>query len=144
MPKKRSLKPKKVGEAKRIELTVVAKDRIGLLADIGEILGKKGINIESVSVEASGKTAMVHLDLGYAAEGRKLLTDSGFRVVDRDKLLLRLKDQPGELAKVSRTLADGRISIKNVYILDAERKQKILAVDTSDNQKARKLLRGYL
>ncbi|MBI4360165.1 ACT domain-containing protein [Candidatus Micrarchaeota archaeon] len=127
-----------------VELTVVAKDRVGLLADIGEILGKKGINIESVSVEASGKTAMVHLNLGHNAEGKKLLADAGFRVVDRDKLLLRLKDQPGELAKVSRTLANGNINIKNVYILDAERKQKILAVDTSDNAKARKLLKTYL
>lgn len=143
MSRKRLNKPKR--EANRmVELTVVARDRVGLLADIGEILGKKGINIESVSVEASGKTAMVHLNLGHAVESKKLLSDSGFRVVERDKLLLRLKDQPGELAKVSRSLANANINIKNVYILDAERRQKILAVDTSDNSKARKLLKAYL
>lgn len=126
------------------ELTVVAKDRVGLLADISDSLAKKKINIESISVEASGKTAIIHMRVGHAKEAKKSLVAEGFRVIDRNNLLLKLKDKPGELAKVSRKLADSGISIRNVYILDAEKNEKILAMDTSDNDKARKMLAGYI
>lgn len=126
------------------ELTIVAKDRVGLLADISDALAKDGINIEFVSVEATSSTAIVHLKVANSPAAKKSLTAAGFRVVDKHNLLLRLKDRPGELAKVSRKLADAGINIKNVYILDAARNEKIMAMDTSDNAKARTVLKSYL
>ncbi len=132
------------GGGKMTEVTVVAKDRVGLLADISEALGKKGVNIESVSVEASGRTAIVHLGLGERADARDILTEQGFRVTDRSELLVKLADRPGELAKVSRKLADKKISIRRVFILDADKNQKILSVETSDNTAAKKVLKDYL
>lgn len=126
------------------ELTIVAKDRVGLLADISDALGKEGINIEFVSVETTSSTAIVHLKVARLPEAKKALTSAGFRVVDKHNLLLRLKDRPGELAKVSRKLADSGINIKNVYILDAAKNEKILAMDTSDNAKAKTVLKSYM
>jgi len=126
------------------ELTIVAKDRVGLLADVSDALGKEGINIEFVSVETTANTAIVHLKVGNSPAAKKCLTAAGFRVVDKHNLLLRLKDRPGELAKVSRKLADAGINIKNVYILDAAKSEKIMAMDTSDNTKAKTVLKSYL
>ncbi len=126
------------------ELTIVAKDRVGLLADISDALGKDGVNIEFVSVETTATTAIVHLKVVNSVVAKKTLTAAGFRVVDKHNILLRLKDRPGELAKVSRKLADSGINIKNVYILDAAKNEKILAMDTSDNAKAKTVLKSYL
>ncbi len=126
------------------ELTIVAKDRVGLLADISDALGKDGINIEFVSVETTASTAIVHLKVQNVPAAKKCLTAAGFRVVDKHNLLLRLKDRPGELAKVSRKLADAGVNIKNVYILDAAKNEKIMAMDTSDNTKAKTVLKSYL
>ncbi len=126
------------------ELTIVAKDRVGLLADISDALGKENINIEFVSVETTASTAIVHLKVADSPAAKKCLTSAGFRVVDKHNLLLRLKDRPGELAKVSRKLADSGINIKNVYILDAAKDEKIMAMDTSDNDKAKTVLKSYL
>lgn len=126
------------------ELTIVAKDRVGLLADVSDALAKEGINIEFVSVETTSATAIVHLKVASSPAAKKCLTAAGFRVVDKHNILLRLKDRPGELAKVSRKLADADINIKNVYILDAAKNEKILAMDTSDNAKAKTVLATYI
>lgn len=126
------------------ELTIVAKDRVGLLADISDALAKDSVNIEFVSVETTATTAIVHLKVANSPAAKKCLTAAGFRVVDKHNLLLRLKDRPGELAKVSRKLADAGVNIKNVYILDAAKNEKILAIDTSDNAKAKVVLKTYL
>ena len=126
------------------ELTIVSKDRVGLLADISDALGKEGINIEFVSVETTASTAIVQLNVANGSSAKKALTAAGFRVVDKHNILLRLKDRPGELAKVSRKLADAGVNIKNVYILDAAKNEKILAMDTSDNAKAKTVLASYL
>ena len=126
------------------ELTIVAKDRVGLLADISDALGKDGINIEFVSVETTSSTAIVHLKVQSSVAAKKTLTAAGFRCVDKHNLLLRMKDRPGELAKVSRKLADAGVNIKNVYILDAAKNEKVLAMDPSDNAKAKTVLAAYL
>lgn len=123
------------------QLTVVASDRVGLLADVSEVLASKGLNLDSISVETAGKSAIIHLSCPNIPEARKCLKEAGFRVVDEDSVLLRLKDQPGEVARISRLLADKKISIKNMYILDAEGGEKILAVSTDNNADAKRLLK---
>lgn len=126
------------------QLTVVAGDRVGLLADVSEVLAIKGLNLDSISVETAGKSAIIHLSCANMPEARKCLKEAGFRVVDEDSVLLRLKDQPGEVARVSRILADKKINIKNMYILDAEGGEKILAVSTDNNTEAKRLLKQHV
>ena len=41
------------------ELLVLAKDRIGLLADLSYILGEAGIDIESISADTLGDKAVI-------------------------------------------------------------------------------------
>ena len=126
------------------QLTVVATDRIGLLADVSEVLAQKNLNLESISVETAGKTAIIHLSCADMVSARKALKDGGFRVMDEDSVLFRLTDQPGEVAKISRALADHNINIRNMYILDAEGGEKILSVSTNNNVEAKTVLRDYL
>lgn len=125
------------------ELCVVSKDRVGLLADISEILGKHEINIDSLSMQTSNDTAIIHLKVSKEKDARDLLMKTGFKVAENDHLVLNMKDRPGELAKISRLLANGQININNVHVMDERNNMKILALDTSDNPKAKKLLANY-
>lgn len=123
------------------ELTVIARDRIGLLADVSEALARNGVNIASLSVETAARTAVVRVFVERHAEGRKALEKAGFKVADDDAVMLSLPDRPGELAKISRRLADNGVSIENVMLVSRENNETLLAVKTSDFHKASKLLK---
>lgn len=129
------------------ELTVVENDRIGLLADLTELLGMNGVNIESISVDAtSGGKAIIRVILagGSWQKAKALLKEKAFNVLDTSVLVVRLPDRPGELAKVSRLLADNGIAVQNVYVIDRKKGEAVDAIQTNDNEKAKKLLKAYL
>ncbi len=123
------------------EITVVANDRVGLLADISEALALKKINITSLAAESTGRTGIVRLMVEHPAEAKKALETKGFKVMDADLLVVHLKDKPGELAQVARQLADHGISIGNVLMLNREHSQTVLAMGVSDYAKAKKVLK---
>jgi len=126
------------------EITVIEKDRVGLLADVSEALAKAGVNIESVQAESSGRQGIIRLLVNAPEKAKKALTKAGFNVLDSNILVIRLRDKPGELAKVSRLLADANINIQNVYLISKNGGEAIDALQTSDNEKAKKILKQYL
>jgi hypothetical protein len=127
------------------EITVITKDRAGVLAEVSEVLGKHGLNIDSISLETSeNKTAVVHIFTKHDAEAQKILASSGFKVVDSQVLLVRLQDKPGELARMSKLLNDAGLGISDIYMLDKQKNEGIFALKTSDNAKAKKTITDYL
>lgn len=126
------------------ELIIVAKDQVGLLAKISKILGDNRINIDSVSVETVGKDAIIHLIASQEKEAVKLLDDAGFKVTASDVILLKVEDQPGELAKVALTLAESGINIRSVLFLRKEANKGLFAVKVTKPEKAVEILKDYL
>lgn len=126
------------------ELIIVAKDRVGLLAQISKLLGDHDINIDSVGVETVGKEAVIHLVASKENEAIKLLEEAGFKVTASDTLLLRIEDRPGELAKVALTLAEAGINIRSVLFLRKEDNKGLFAVKVNKPEKAAELLKDYL
>jgi hypothetical protein len=126
------------------ELIIVAKDRVGLLAQISKILGDKNINIDSVSVETLGKDAIIHLVASREEEATQLLEDAGFKVTASDTIVLKIEDHPGELAKVALTLAESGINIRSVLFLRKEENKGLFAVKVSKPEKAVEILKDYL
>jgi hypothetical protein len=126
------------------ELIIVAKEQVGLLARISKILGDKNINIDSVSVETVGKDAMIHLVASQEKEAVKLLEDAGYKVTASDVLVLKIEDQPGELAKVALTLAEAGINIRSVLFMRKEENKGLFAVKVTKPEKAVEILKDYL
>ena len=62
------------------DLTVTLEDRPGTLADLGEALGKAGINIEGLCAVGSEGRAIVHLLVDDAAATRGALEGAGIKV----------------------------------------------------------------
>jgi hypothetical protein len=125
-------------------IAVVTKDRLGLLADVSELLAKHGINIDSLSAESSSGTAVVRLHTSKPAEARALLAKHGYPSVDSRAMVVRFTDKPGELARASRLLSDRGINIANLYLLTQNGSEKVFAVETTDNDAARKILKDYI
>jgi len=127
------------------ELVIVDKDRVGLLADISDVLGKSKVNIEGVSADVVGNRAVVRLFVSDDKKGAEALKKAGFKTISSDTVVITLEDTPGELARVARALSESGISMTNVYHLGKSSGKVLVAikVEKKDQVKAHKLLRDY-
>ncbi len=122
------------------QLSVITKNRVGLLSEITELLGNAGINIESVDVEGTRENVIVRILTNNEKKARELLTDNGYRVLESEVMVVRIKDKPGELAKFAKQMAAGNIKIETIYMLGKDGGEGILAVKVDKPTEAKKLL----
>ena len=126
------------------ELLVLAKDRIGLLADLSAALGQAEINIESISADTMGDKAVIHLVVSDEKMGKEILEKKGFIVMSSDAIVVRVIERPGELSKIARILADAKVNIKNVQLLTKEEGLALYILRVDNVGKATKLLKEYM
>jgi hypothetical protein len=118
------------------DLAILLENRPGALAEMGEALGKAGVSVEGGGgfvVEGKG---IVHFLFEDADAARKALEDAGIEVLaDREVLVQRLRqDQPGQLGKISRRMADAGVNIEVIY--SDHQNQLILVVDDPEKGRA--------
>ncbi len=98
-------------------LSIELKNQPGALAEMGEVLGRAGVSIEgggAFVVDGKGAANFLFED-GTAA--RRALETAGILVLDeRDVVLLRLsQDQPGQLGKLLRRMAEAGVNVEVQY-----------------------------
>jgi hypothetical protein len=121
----------------RKDLVIVPEDSPGVLADLGEKLGAAGINIEAISAFTGQGKGIVHVLVDQADEALRVLTEAGVEVrAARRVAVVPLPDEPGELGKACRTLADAGVNIEQAYIAAGSK----LVVVCDDVDQAKELL----
>jgi hypothetical protein len=121
----------------RKDLVIVPDDEPGMLADLGERLGAAGINIEAISAFTGKGKGIVHVLVDQADEALRVLTEAGVEVrAARRVVVVPLPDEPGELGKACRTLADAGVNIEQAYIAAGSK----LVVVCDDVDRAKELL----
>jgi hypothetical protein len=110
------------------DLTVTLEDRPGALADMGDALGRAGVNIDGISGAAGA--GEVHVLVEDAGAARSALSAAGIQVgADSEVVMIGFEDRPGELGEIGRRIADAGANIEVVYIsCDGQ-----LVLATSDN-----------
>lgn len=121
-------------------IMVVAADRKGLIADLGELLERNGVNINTIEAVDEGGTAYIALEVDRYDETLNLLRDSEFQAVPEEVLVIRIEDCPGGLARTARRLAASDIDIRGMTMLHRTNGWCAVAVATSDNGRAREVL----
>jgi hypothetical protein len=117
------------------DLTIVLENRTGTLADLGEALGKAGINIDAMCEFPSEGQAIVHILVRDAASARSVLEGAGISVLgQREVLVVDIADRPGELGKICRKVADTGGNIELVYI--TTKGQLVLGANNLDRLRA--------
>jgi hypothetical protein len=118
------------------DLTISVEDRPGTLADIGEALGKAGVNIEGFAGFGWEGRGIIHVLVEDAMKARMALDDAGLKVEGESEALVMDMtsdaDRPGKLGEVSRKVANAGVNIQVAYIATNNR----AVVVTSDNAKA--------
>ena len=116
------------------DLTVILEDRPATLADMGEALGKAGINIEGCCGFRSEGKGVIHILVEDVAAARRELQQAGIEVRgEREVLVLEGEDRPGALGDITRRIAKAGANIDLVYLAANTR----LVIGADDLDKAR-------
>ena len=125
-------------------LTIIADDRVGLLADISYILGKAKINIENISVDVLGGKAIITLAVADRERAKSVLEAANYKVSDVESIVIKLPDKPGELSRITNVLAKDGINITNVHMITKDGKNTVIALIVDKPRKAEVLLKDFL
>ena len=121
-------------------IVIMAKNEVGVIADISRALADASINIETISAKALGEKGVITLTTDDDDASLRVLTDAGFKASADDSLMLSLRDEPGALARVAERFKKAGINIQTLHILDRREGHTTIAVSTDDREKAEALV----
>ncbi len=120
------------------DITVALKNKPGMLADLGEILGANGINMEGVCEMPFKDEDIVHILVEEETTTRYVLESAGFEVrAIRDVIVLdigHIVGQPGTGGKLIRKISDAGVNIDLIYF--AENNRIVIGVDNLERARA--------
>jgi hypothetical protein len=117
------------------DLTVILEDRPGTLAEMGEALGKSGVNMEGLCGFPSEGKGVIHVLADDAGAAAKALAETGLQVRgQRDVLVLDIDDRPGAFGEICRKIADAGVNVDLCYL--ATNTRVVLGADDLDKARA--------
>ena len=121
------------------DLTVKLANEPGTLAKLGEVLGNAGINIDGVVGMASGGTGKAHILVADAGMARETLNAAGIECGgEREVEVISIVDQPGEMGRHLRRIADAGVNLDLVYLATGTR----LVLGADDPEALRRAIHG--
>ncbi len=99
------------------EFVVRMENRPGRLATLTEALAAFSVNIEALTAYGNDGDGTVRLIVDDAVTTRRVLNESALAFEERSVLTAQLPHRPGELARLTRSIADLGINIDAVYIM---------------------------
>ena len=119
------------------ELVVKLPNRIGLLADVGEVIREAGVNIVAIGAyrkEDRGEFMIVTSDNTAAATALERLNAD---VAEHTAVAVELSDEPGALESIARAIAEAGIDMRWAYASVASGAGTALAIlKTEDDARA--------
>ena len=113
------------------DIAVILENRPGALADMGEILGKNGINMEGLCGIPLNDEAIIHILVEDETVAKYVLESAGFKVsAVREVLVLdigNIAGKPGSGGKMARKIGNVGVNIDLIYL--AEHNKIVVGVD---------------
>jgi len=76
-------------------ITVLTESRLGVVADISQLLGDNNINILTLDVEGMDDHGLIQLTVDHYDRALQLFKQAGLRAISEDALVIRVPDEPG-------------------------------------------------
>ena len=119
------------------DIAVILENRPGALADMGEILGKNGINMEGLCGIPLKDKAIVHILVEDETVARFVLEEAGFEISGVREVIVQdighIAGKPGTGGKMARKIGNLGVNIDLIYF--AENNKIVIGVD--DIERAR-------
>ena len=118
------------------DLTVYLEDVPGTLANMGEALGKAGVNADGMCGFPCEGRGVLHVLFEDATGARAALEGAGLEVgAEREVLVVEIEDQPGAFGAIARKIANEGINFDLAYLATRTR----LVIGTNDLEKTKTL-----
>lgn len=113
------------------EFVVRMENRPGMLASLTEALAGFGVNIEALAAYGHDGDSTVRLITSDAPTTRRVLDEAALHHEEHTVLTAQLPHRPGELARLTREIANVGVNIDAIYVLraNADGMELALAVD---------------
>ena len=121
-------------------IVIMARNEVGVIADVATALADAGINIESINTERAGEQGIVTLTTDDTDRALHALNDAGFKAATDDSLIFRLPDEPGALARVAERFKEAGVNIQSLHILDRRSGYATVALTTDARHRASELV----
>ena len=125
-------------------ISIVTESRDGLTAEIAALLGENDINIESLDAEEANGTDVVTLSVDHYNRALQVLRDAGWNAVSEDAMLVRVRDEPGALARVAKRFLDAGVTVHSIRIVQRAGDWGVIAVSADPIEDARALVKDNL
>lgn len=102
----------------------------GTLARVGTVLGDAGINIVAIQGFSRGEESIVQFVPDNPDKTAAALEAAGIPYTNREVLIVKVLDEPGDLGDVALVMTDAGINIDSVYVTTAG--HVVLGVDDLD------------
>ena len=113
------------------DIAVILENLPGALADMGEVLGKNGINMEGLCGIPLKDKAVVHILVEDETVARFVLEEAGFEISGVREVIVHdfsnIAGKPGTGGKMARKIGNLGVNIDLIYF--AENKKIVIGVD---------------
>jgi len=103
------------------EVSLIVPNKVGVLAEVTEVLGNNGVNIISISAQGLEEHGIIRLITSDEKSAVHVLTKyikgkgSEYELRLGDVMMVILPDKPGELSKIVKRISRLGINIESVY-----------------------------
>ena len=118
------------------EFIVDMENRPGRLASLTEALAAFDVNIEALTAYGHDGDGTVRLITSDSATTRRVLDEASLTFEEHTVLTVSLPHRPGELARLTRSLADAGVNIDALYVLRANSNGIDLAISVDQPETA--------
>ena len=122
------------------QITIVARRDLDFLARVSQVLADRSINITSLDSENTEEHSIIVLTVEEYDEALVVLRDEGFNAVSEEAIVVRLKDEPGAVARISRRFAEAAIPLRSVRIIERSGGYGLVALSTERTREALELV----
>ena len=118
------------------EFVIQMENRPGRLAALTETLAAFGVNIEALAAYATDGIGTVRLIVDDATTTRRVLDEAALVSEEHPLLTAHLPHRPGELARLTRVIADAGVNIDAMYVLKADAEGIEFAISVNQAEEA--------
>ena len=99
------------------QISVFLENRAGQIAEITTTLANNGVDLRAMSIAETTDYGILRMIVDNAEKATSILMQHGYLMSMTPVLVVAVSDQPGGIAPVLATLAEGQIDIEYMYSL---------------------------
>ena len=126
------------------QIMIPIEDEPGAASDVTGILGAVGINIETFNTRKEDDHGILILTVDQYDLALQTLRDHGYDAISEDAIVVRLKDEPGALARVFSRFKEANINLRSARIVRRQGPNSLVAIVPENHTHARDLLKDLL